>query len=198
MNVDELCEQYDHLVTITLDKMFDNPYKFAQSINLEYADLEQFGRLGVWEAVKTYEEKKLGTLRNFIIRHIKWSIGKQITREQTKGMYYKQMYNENYNDRNFKVPVISMSTKPYAEDDTDYYDLIPCDNIFNRKNNNLIETKVFEKEDFNNTLKVLNKRHRKIVLLRMNGYTLQEIGDHLGVTRQAVENQLKTIKKKLS
>lgn len=198
MNVEELCEQYDYLVTITLQKMFQNPHKYARSINIEYDDLLQFGRLGVWEAVKKYEEKKIGTLRNFIIRNIKWSIGRHITQEQAKGMYYKQMHNKKYTDRNHKVPVISMSNKPYKEDETDYYDLIACDNIFKFKNDDSIEKKVFSKEEFNDMFKYLKEKQRKIILMRMNGYTYKEIGDHLGVTRQAIENKLKTIKKKLS
>jgi len=46
-------------------------------------------------------------------------------------------------------------------------------------------------------MKVLGKRDRKVLWLYIKGYTQSDIGNHIGITQQAVEKRLKNIPKKL-
>jgi RNA polymerase sigma factor (sigma-70 family) len=196
--IEELIEKWEYLVPITLQKIYGNPHKYATSLHLGYDDLYQFGMIGLWNGVKSWQENPIGKERSFMIRHIRWECGKRTDREKSKHQFYKNT-SKKYADRNFVVPITSMSKAFDEENQTDFYDVISCDNITSFKEDNLIETKIFTDAEYDGMLSILNDTEKEMVLLRMkNDLGYKELGEIFGMTKQGIGMRFKKIQNKIS
>jgi RNA polymerase sigma factor (sigma-70 family) len=192
MNAEELLfEEYEYLVKITVSKMFANPSKIAISRGLEKDDLLSFGRIGLLNACRTWEQKQLGIFRNYAIRNIKWAIHRGMDREGLVTSHYKWKFNKTKHE-NKQVTLLSLSNKPYkdSEETDDYYEIIATDNINNFGSDD-IESEVFASMKLNSLLSKLNEKEKQMVKLKMMDYTHQEIAEVLGVSRQAIQQKFK-------
>lgn len=191
---EQLFEEYHHLVKITLQKMFHNPRKLAQDKGLSYDDLLQYGRLGLMDACRTWEQKQLGTFRNYAIRNIKWSIGKYIPREQLNNSYYR--YYQKKDDGNKRITLLSMNHQPFgAEDETNLYDVISDDNI--NGVNESIESQVLSELESNELFNILKEHEKEMVRMKMQGMIEKEIATHYGISRQAINVKFKQIRNRI-
>lgn len=198
MNIDDVIAEYEYLIPITLQKMYGTPSKFAKSKHLEYSDLYQFAMIGIWNAAKTYPEKKLGKLRNYIIRNIKWNVQRSVFNNHLNTLYYKSNHPK-YADVNYAVPVLSMSHQPFEEEEKDFYDLVSCDNITRFPTDDLVETKLLAEEGHERILSILTDREKEMVSMRMNdGLSYQQIADKYGVKRQAIGNRFRILQEKIN
>jgi RNA polymerase sigma factor (sigma-70 family) len=197
MDAEQLCQEYDYLVSITLHKMYGDPRKYAISKNLEYDDLMQFGRIGLFEATQTYPEKQLGTFRNFAIRNIRWYVRRSVIHDQSRASLYKST-TKPYTEINRVIPLLSMSHTLDEESDTTFYDVMSCDNINQFPQDNLTETTVLSEVEFENMLRRLSVKEKEIAIMRMNGFSYQDIANVLNVTRQCIGLKMNKIKNKLN
>lgn len=195
--INELMVKWEYLVPATLQKLYGNVEQFAKSRQLEKDDLMQFGMIGLWVGIKSWLENPIGQERSFLIRNIRWYLGKMLLREQDRHKYYKN-HTKKYTDKNYIVNVMSMSKSFDEDSQTDFYDIISCDNIVNFKEDNLIETKVFANEEYNTMLNMLTDDELRIIHMKMSGMNYQQIGTHFNMTKQGIGNRFKKIKNKIS
>lgn len=201
---EELFNEYEYLIKISLHKLFKHPHKVAQANHLQYDDLLQYARLGLFDACKTYESKKIGSFRNYAIRNIKWSITRNLSKEKLNLSIYKDEYYKGKQE-NRRFTLLSMHNKPHADndDDTSFYDVISCDGINSFRSDDVLEGKVISSittKNILNLISTLKKSDQELVMLRANDMSYQEISDYYGnkVTRQAIQAKLKRIKLKLN
>jgi RNA polymerase sigma factor (sigma-70 family) len=194
MNAEEIISQYEYLIPITLKRMYGNASSFAKSKDLEYEDLVQYARYGIYDAVNTFPEKQIGRLRNYIIRNIKWSVRRWVLKEQRTSSLYKFNHKKEL-DR--QIPLISLNFKPFDDSEMTLYDVIPTDNI-NSFEVVLTENNYLSNETYTNLLSVLTDKEKEIVLLKMGGLSYTEIGEKYGVRKQAIGNRFKKIQEKIN
>lgn len=198
MNSEELYEQWEYLAENTIQKMFTNPSNFAKSVNLEYQDLIQFARLGLWKGCNTYTtEKQTSKFRSFAIRNIRWKVYELVRKY---GMNYLVRKNKGYVDEN-RVSIVSMNSKPYkdADDDISYDDIISCDNINTFSKNDAVESQVISDLETSAMYNILTDKEKELVLMKMNEYlSYEEIGQRFGVTKQCIGMRFKKIQKKIN
>jgi RNA polymerase sigma factor (sigma-70 family) len=197
MDAMELYYENEYLVRNTLLKMYANARNFAHSNGLEFQDLEQFARIGLWKACATYtKEKETSKFRSFAIRNIRWFVLVSVRKYRTNDLVKK---NKGYIDGN-KVYVLSMSQKPYAddEDETTFYDIVSSDNIYNF-NIETVESKVQSDDEYINILNLLTDEEKELVNLKTNEYlSYAEIGQRYGCSKQWVGVKFKKIQSKIN
>jgi RNA polymerase sigma factor (sigma-70 family) len=196
LTIDELIKKYEYLVDITLARTYGNIEKFAKSRQIEVDDLRQFGRLGIFKALTTYQKEKYGHLsfRSFIIRNIKWKVNREL--------YYVSKSHARYKSRDISedniVPVISMSYTPHSnKNDRTYYDIISQDYIdsfgsrFPDPQATLVDNLMVKR-----MLSKLEDKDRVVVEYRLQGLTYEEIGKKVGMTKQGVGMKMKKLYEK--
>lgn len=193
---EQIYEKYHYLVDVTIQRMFANPDNYAKSRGLEYDDLIQFGRIGLWTGCESYCSVKFANvkLQNFLIRNIRWKVYRHLYMESVNYLRHKT---KEVTDDN-KVTVLSMSNNPYSnlEDET-FYDIVSQDNIDSFEQrfpspetvtiSNLTAIKMFEK---------LDKKEQNLVELRLTGLTYQDIAERLGVSKQYISSKFKDMANK--
>jgi RNA polymerase sigma factor (sigma-70 family) len=195
MNEEQLYKQYEYLIPITVSKMFPDVHKFGQSVGLERDDIIQYGRYGLLDGIRTHDENITKSLRNHCIRCIRWSIGKHIPRERLNQSYYR--FYQKDDDRNKKITLMSMSHKPFGdEDDTEYYDIISSDNINGM--NESVEDKVISELETSEFYNILKPHEKEMVRMKMQGMIEKEIADQYGISRQAINIKFKQIRNKIN
>jgi RNA polymerase sigma factor (sigma-70 family) len=194
---EKMFAEYEYLVSVTVHKMFANPRLHAQSKGLDYDDLIQYGRYGLWDACKNWEQKQIGIFRNFAIRNIRWSLGKCIPREEFNPHLYKYNGTTARNAKDKRITVVSMSHKPFGdEDETTFYDIVSSDNMNGA--NELVHDQVLSELEYNNIFSCLKPHEKEMVHMKMHGLNNKEIGDYYGISRQAIGVKFKQMQKKIN
>jgi RNA polymerase sigma factor (sigma-70 family) len=194
-NTEQLIEEYSYLIPATMSKMFNNVDNLAHSKGLEKSDLYSFGLIGLWEAIKTYDESKNASLRNHCIRCIRWSIGRSLARQGKHDTLYKAT-NFNKKDVNTKVNIISMSQKPHDNAETDFYDSVAVDNIVNF-DTDVVESRILAKESYKSILGLLSDREKEMIVMKANGMSYTQIGEKYGIKKQAVGHRFIRLQDKI-
>src|SRR5699024_1569877 len=139
---------------------------------LDLDDIYQFGRIGLYEACQRYDANKGKSLRNFAIDSIIWKIKNEAKKYSLRSI--NTYSNELIDSVSLNVAVTdNFGEECYLQD--------------------TIEDEVdeIEKALIKNSLKsIKNKLPNnlyKILVMRMNKYTYEEIAEELGVTRQNVQ-----------
>lgn len=177
----ELYEKYEYLVPITVGKNFpNNSYRDSHMLDLD--DIYQFGRIGLYEACQRYDANKGKSFRNFAIDSIIWKIKNEAKKYSLRSI--NTYSNELIDSVSLNVAVTdNFGEECYLQD--------------------TIEDEVdeIEKALIKNSLKsIKNKLPNnlyKILVMRMNKYTYEEIAEELGVTRQNVQRLVNMNKDKV-
>src|SRR5699024_5859000 len=69
----ELYDKHTHLIERTLYALLGQPHSVAHSKSMEYEDLLQYARMGLWEACISYDSSK-SQFETYTINHIRWSV----------------------------------------------------------------------------------------------------------------------------
>jgi RNA polymerase sigma factor (sigma-70 family) len=197
MSPEELFNKYEHYAKTTLHKVFHNPNAVAKNKHLSYDDLLQYARLGLWQACNSYtSDKQHLKFTSFAIRNIRWVLYRQLSKEGLKNLYYKS---KDSTDDNI-VSLVSMSDSPTFNDSKDaktYYETVSYDNI-NQFEDNFVESEIIANCGANEMLECLTESEKEMVLMKANEYlSYKEIGERLGVTKQAIGVKFKKIQNKI-
>lgn len=169
---EELYVQYQQLVPATLYKRYPNPNRIAYVHGLELDDLLQFGRMGLFAATQTFDPSKGCKFQTYAINNIKYSIDYKI-REYS-------LFNQN--KRSYEVVNNVYIESITADNDSledDMFEFLNC--------------KVNDYEEADSRLvlealsKVLSSKTMEIIKMRLEHYTYEEIGNHIGLSRQRVK-----------
>jgi RNA polymerase sigma factor (sigma-70 family) len=185
---EEIYSQYEHLAHATLHKTFRNPEKLAKSRHLQFDDMLQFCRLGLWQGCRSYcpEKHKSIKLQNFLIKNIRWVLFRQLQIYGMNHLYYKSRESTEGNT----VALLSMSCNPYKNDDDDtFYDIVSQDNIFNFGGSMFPnpELTTLSNDKVSRMFSKLSEKEQQIIHMRLKEeLTYQEIADRLGCTKQGI------------
>ena len=168
-----LLEQYKSLVV-----------KIARSYFIlggEMEDIVQEGMIGLYKAIKGYDNKKNASFKTFATMCIKHQIQSAIKKANAKknaplsNSVSLQSFSENSDDEDF-LPVNLI------------FQISPDEKIINRE-----EYKTLLK----NIKKMLSNKEMKVLKLYLKGYTYKEISNILKISEKSIDNSLSRIKTKL-
>lgn len=180
---EQIYEQFEYLTHTTVHRMLKNPNKIAKSKSLEADDIFQYARLGLWQGCQTYHTAKHNSgLRSFLIRNIRWVIHQRIRDEGVEHLRWKT---KEANDQN-KVNLLSLDAAPNADTEMNFHELVGNDYILEGEVVGKVLTEMIEKKYPDRTVNIVKKR--------AEGYTLKEIGDEIGLTRERVRQILKKVR----
>ncbi|MFS0643849.1 sigma-70 family RNA polymerase sigma factor [Siminovitchia sp. 179-K 8D1 HS] len=174
---DEIIEKYFHYIPATINRRFPNNEKFLEFHGLELDDLIQFGRIALMKAIRTFDPNK-SNFKTYAINYIYWDINI----ETNKNSLYSKTNNS------FELAEICSLNREFQNENEEggieLTDLIACerDHIKEKEEDLLIQS----------LKNYLPKKIYDIIELRVQGYTLQEIGEKYGVTRQYIHSIIKS------
>ena len=147
----------------------------------EMEDIVQEGMIGLYKAIKGYNNTKNTSFKTFATMCIKHQIQSAIKKANTK----KNSPLSN------SVPLQSFS------ENSDDEDFLPVNLIFQVSP----DEKVINKEDYQTLLenikKILSDKELQVLNLYLKGYTYKEISNILKITEKSIDNSLSRIKSKL-
>lgn len=147
---------------------FHKKYEYCLDVIYDIDDIEQMIYINIWQYLERYSESK-GTLKSYITNNMKWILNRTL--------YLSFMQKRNTTKK-------TSLDKEYINkrgEKTNLYDVIP-DKSFEKMDNNLHHF-------FNKA--ILLETHKKVYELRLQGYTLREIGKLFNVSWQRVEQIIK-------
>lgn len=178
--INQIYEDNEVLVYSTVQKRFDSE-AFRRVHMLSRDEITQFGRMGLWNACRTYDESKGAAFQTYAIDSIIWSV-------LTESRRYSLC-----NTNNSSLELVnrvsmddSLVSQPKGET---LHDIIESrEDGFSK----------FEDESFIQSVKDnISERLANTLKLRMQGLTYEEIANDLGITKQAVESHLRRNRKNL-
>lgn len=170
------------LVRATIYRAFPNFNRFISLHGLEMDDLEQYGRIALWEAARDYNPKRGASFETFAINKIIWAINTESKKDS--------LYNTGNKTLELANNVSIDSRMSDSEDgETSLHEIIedvhsPLDDTETK----LMIEKIGEK---------ISPQVKKVVKMRLEGYTYREIGSAIKVSPQTVINLISRNEDKL-
>lgn len=170
--------------SVLLERYKDLVVKIARSyfiVGGEMEDIVQEGMIGLYKAIKRYDDKKNASFKTFAITCIKHQIQTAIKRANTKK----------------NAPLSNSVSLQSFSDNSDEEDFLPVSLIFQVSP----DEKVINKERYKRLLeeikKMLSEKEMQVLRLYLKGYTYKEIGEILKMPYKSIDNSLSRIKTKL-
>jgi RNA polymerase sigma factor (sigma-70 family) len=182
MNPEELYFKYEYLATKTLYHMFNNPRNIAKKHKLDFEDLLQYARTGVWLAVTKYNPEKNCKFSSYAISYVRWHVQERLTRECC---IFK--INANKHDWNNMYSVISMDDK--GDETHSFHEMIPSDID--------VEENVMGDIGEEIILKQLTDKQKEIIRMKEKGMSYRDIGKCMNCTGENVRYFFKQAQKRL-
>lgn len=172
----ELYMKHENLVRETLQWQLPNHQSFAKLHGLDKEDLLQLGRIGLFKATKVYDSSKGASFKTYAKKKILFTI---ITEAKKYSL-------NNIHDRTYDLVDKTSMECPVATTDGDVVDL---HDIVESKNDTFDEVEL--EMMLSKVSDALSEDVAEAVKMRYQGYTFEEIGDSLGLTKQRVQKLLK-------
>lgn len=176
----ELYDKHEKLVHATVHKRFGDP-SYMKAHGLSRDDLIQYGRIGLFNACKTYDKTKRTSFRSHAINNIVWFIQDEAKRDSLNNIN---------NSSNELLEKTSMDV-PISDDlgEVNLHDIIEYTEVgFNE----------FDVENFlKNIGESISQDLEVVVRLRMSDFSFSDIGAEMGISKQAASQLLKRNREKL-
>jgi RNA polymerase sigma factor (sigma-70 family) len=182
LNPEELYFKYEYLAKATLYHMFPSPMSIAKKHRLEFDDLLQYAKTGIWLAVTKYNPEKNCKFSSYCISYVRWHVTERLNRECC---IFK--VNSNTHDWNNMYEVISIDDK--SDESHSLHEIIASDNK--------VEENVLGRIGEELLLSKLTERQIHIIRMQEKGLSLRKIGKELGMTGENVRYHLKKAQKQL-
>lgn len=187
MDAYELYEKHEHIAKETLFRMFTHPKGIARKHKIEFADLLQYARLGLWIAATTYDQSKAKFITH-AINHIKWKVTTSLEREcmpmkvnPNNRVWVDNMYT-----------FISIEENINASDSYDvktYHDIIASDlDTVEEAFDNIYSSRITDN---------LDETQLEILRLKEEGLSYDKIGDLWNMTGANVQAKIYKARKKV-
>lgn len=166
---EELYFEYEKYIEQTIQRQFPLHQSFTAAHGLSKDDLIQYGKIGLYRACKTFDEKKGTSMRNYAIQNIIWMINDELPKDSLNNIDNKSLILMDKNS--LDLPVSSENGEELCLHD-----------VVGKKEAGYVE---IEAEDILDSLgNRLPEQLFKVVEMRYKGHTYKEIGNELGVTAQ--------------
>lgn len=167
----KLYNKHEKLIYATIHRRFNNPH-FLELHGLTFDDLKQYGRLGLYRACQEYDSTKGTKFSSFAISNIVWSINVEAKRDSL-GSVRRSTFDLSGN---------TSLDEELSDGEENLYDFIG------------VEESEYERVMIDSLLKSIgqniSKKLAEMISMRMDGYTFQEIGDHMGCSQQNVRGTI--------
>ena len=186
MSLEEIFEEFKSYVPKTINKQFPNRKKFLQAHLLDEDDIEQLGYIGLWEAIKNYDSSRGAKFETFVIDNIKWKINRMIRKYSLR--------NESEGSLDLASIVSIDCNLTDNEDSENYFEEILWDDsvdIEGDANFHLMISNIREVLSKEKNQKFA-KKMEYFIISKYKGMTEEEIASNLGVTKQAINDFMKT------
>lgn len=182
MGMDEKIQEHEGLVHYMIQQVFKSSDKLQYTMSargIEYDDVFQIGLIGLWQALKTFDESKgikFGTYASKCIRN-------KLFRDVIHSLPFKGF-----------PPKIDLKDKVKMSFQLDIDERKvkkKCQKI-SKFENDLIHNMIFD-----NNRTGLTEREEKVLSMRLDGYTYEQIGEQFGCSKQNINNIGNRMRKKL-
>lgn len=181
MRAEELFEKYQHLAPATLYKVFYNPKSIAYKKGLDEEDLLQYCYIGLWKACREYNPSKNVKFNTFAINNIRWNLMSSLKQEGSFDKAYKQTRKLSDEENTAKFLYLD-SDVGEGEDVNTFHDVCASDaNVEKEVEENFLLKGVSEH---------LTHRQKQALEMRLENYTLEEIGEKFNISREAIRLDL--------
>lgn len=179
--LERLYKEHEKYIDITINRNFNSP-SFWNLHGLTREDLQQHGRIGLYEACKTYNPNMSTEFKSYAISRIYWNISNEC---KSESLSRGSVWNFDVIDRTSLDKTIpsdsgeDMTLQDTIADEFDYYE-------------------EFTMEDNIETIKKeITPRVAEIVKLKLKGCTNVDISETLGVSHQYISNLLRKNKSEI-
>jgi RNA polymerase sigma factor (sigma-70 family) len=169
---EELYNQYQHIAKETLFRMFPDIKGICRKHRIEFDDLLQYARTGLWKGCLSYQPNKSKFITH-AINNIRWHVVERLRRETSM---IKYNCNQDY-DTSEIYGIVSMDVEINDSDNNHYtyHDVVADETI------GTLENAIGDIEgDY--ILSRLTDKQRKVVELKIKGLNSNEIGRLLNMT----------------
>ncbi|MBC5836801.1 sigma-70 family RNA polymerase sigma factor [Flavobacterium muglaense] len=171
----------------------------AQRFNIDehYQDLLQIGRLALYESFTKHQEDK-GTFHGYTINLLRGRMLNYINDNVKVIRIPQSQLNVNHTNHNpnnpTSVPTINTSTPISEEGSTTIGDMLAGDEV--EDDNDDEKQRILTR--LKQSLSKLKQSHQQIIMMRyVDELNVEQIAEKLGISKQAVSQQLQVIMKKL-
>jgi RNA polymerase sigma factor (sigma-70 family) len=184
-----LFDTHKHLAVNTVYRVFKNPRGIAKKYNIELDDLFQYANEALYESCLDYDEN-IGNCKfsTFAITKIRWNLTSKIQRD-CKNFSFRGTGLDAREVR-AKTHFVSLddSAKELDESGT-YHEVVASDyDLEGNAIGNILTEYLGNK---------CPERVKEMLKLRIDGLTLEEIGEQCGLSRERVRQLLNKVKKEL-
>ncbi|GLI82585.1 hypothetical protein ANABIO32_02720 [Rossellomorea marisflavi] len=187
MNPYDLYAEHEHYAAQTLHRMFPDPKGIAKVNRIEYEDLTQYAKLGLWKACLSYKPDK-AKFTTHAINNIQWYVKERLAREVSL-IRYPANNPPPIEDR-FKLFSPDEQCIEHDDNSMTYHDIIPSEyDIMDEISGSLL---------YDALEKVCSSRELELVDYRIAGKTSDQIGEIMNLTGSRVRSIWRLIRKKLT
>lgn len=170
MFANELFEQKQNLVFAAIKQHFGDYTKanrIAEINNMELNDLIQIAQMTLWNLCLKYDQEREATFNSYVVRSIRWGISKEL---HVRGLPIKVGTNVSSAKRNsLCFHSIDLHVND-GESENDFFAVDPTD----------VEEEALLSIEVEETLSVLDKEEKYILIQKGYGFTDREIAQMLG------------------
>lgn len=172
--IDELYNSHEHLIKITIDKNYSSP-SFRRLHCITTDDLNQYGRIGLYEACRTFDPKKNSSFRTYAINHINWMIKNESKADSLRGA--SKWSTKVINCDSFDRVISGVDGELINIYDLQGREEVGYFNINEEEKINFLLNKIREE---------VSVRAAEILELRIQGHSVVEVAKILGVAHQGI------------
>lgn len=178
--IEELYNSHEHLIGITVNRNYSSP-AFKRLHCLTNDDLYQFGRIGLFEACKTYDKYKSTSFTTYAINCINWRIKDESKVDSLRNIsnWTNQTYDCDSLDTTVRIDMNGEPVNMYefiGQYEEGYFDVNEEGQL------SFLIDKIREQ---------VSSRVADIIELRLQDYNVTEIADILDISHQGVSSVLK-------
>jgi RNA polymerase sigma factor (sigma-70 family) len=182
---EELYYTYEHYVPQTLNKIYYDVRGICNQYRIQYEDLLQYGRLGLWKGCLSFNKSK-SQFNTHAINNIKWAVYTALRRDCNIIKYSTKMKYDK--DHIYNIISTDQFIGGEGEGQT-YHDVIASDyDLFDE---------VKDSVDKESILSIATEREKEIIKYKYEGKSQNQIGKLLGISGQRVGQMWKQYLEKL-
>lgn len=161
----------------TLYRLLQRPHSVARNNSVEFEDLLQYARLGLWNAATSYNGST--KFKTHAINHIRWAVLNALNDECDQFSHDK---NTMTRDEHFNVTSFEQKVSVDSEPDS-----LTLHDVIASEDSEIGYEDTIVRDTLSKYISNLSDRHKDILIMREKGYTYQDIADKYGLYKQSVQ-----------
>jgi RNA polymerase sigma factor (sigma-70 family) len=182
---EDLYHEYEHYATETLYRMYENPNNIAKSHRIEFEDMLQFAKIGLYNACLSYDPSK-AKFSTYAINTIKYAVKTSLNRETR---IFKYNMNKAATERD-KYQLLSCDENiKGTEGDLTLHDLIG--------NGYVLEDDAANREYVRYIEDNIEPDILEMIKMKSKNVSLSKIGEKFGLSGERIRQKIVSVRKQL-